>query len=84
MGAFYVFKKVLEEPFKCECGYETAVVFVLANDKIQADTKFEANKGLCANCLVDLIMDKGYKICSKTSLPKPAPRLKPKSKRFKR
>jgi len=84
MGTFYIFKKVLEEPVKCQCGYETAVVFVLANDKIQADTKFETNKGLCANCLVDLMIEKNYKVCSQTSFSKPKPRLKPKFKRFKR
>ena len=83
MEAFYIFKKVLEEPVKCQCGYETSVVFVLANDKIQADTKFEANKGLCANCLVDLMIEKNYKVCSQTSLPKPAPRLKLKTKKRK-
>ena len=81
MACFYVFKKVLDQPVKCECGYETSVVFVLANDSLQAETKFEMGKGLCANCLVDLIMEKDYKVCSKTSLPKPAPRLKPKRRR---
>jgi len=83
MGTFYVFKKVLEEPVKCQCGYETSVVFVLAHDRIQADTKFEANKGLCANCLADLIIEKGYKVCFQSSFSKPAPKLKPKTKRRK-
>jgi len=79
MGAFYIFKKVLEEPVKCQCGYETSVVFVLAKDKIQADTKFEANKGLCANCLVDLIMEKSYVVCN--PLKSNPPKLKPKFRR---
>jgi len=63
-----VFKRTLEEGVKCGCGYETSVLFVLAKDKIQADTKFEMGKGLCANCLVDLIIEKNYEVCSKREL----------------
>jgi hypothetical protein len=65
-----VFKFSLEEPFKCRCGYESYVGFAIANDKIQAEEMAKIGRLYCANCIVDLIMSKGYKLCLERDLRK--------------
>jgi hypothetical protein len=83
MQKLYIFKKDFDDT-KCPiCGYSTTTLFVLATDKLQAETLFEIGKGTCANCLVDLIMEKGYVVCNPFKPNPPKPKLKPKLKRRK-
>jgi hypothetical protein len=44
---------------------------------------FIEGKGTCANCLVNLIMEKGYVVCNPFKPNPPKPKLKPKLKRRK-
>lgn len=63
MPKLYEFPDETGENMKCPgCNWRVSTLFVLANDREQAELLFKKDIALCGECMSEMLAEEGYEI----------------------